>query len=256
MLCISKYSEMSKLKNPSCLSRRLGCLDNPSDLKTSHCTQWGINEHGSIYCHPNVASFMILHPLTADAVLKCQVITQHSPTCWSTGQFHPIPFSLPYCINCPLHLHFHPSLTGHVSVLDGVQHEHPALFSVLITAVLASAALWWPPPPHPWQHELGSSQCRASYRISNMVTVVNIHLNELSEDVMFHAPAGSGWWRRSPSLFASTQVSPAFLKFLTLPLTVVWYKVNYLPAGVRIWFWPNCGILVFGDMANFSSEIG
>ena len=25
---------------------------------------------------------------------------------------------LPYCINCPLHLHFHPSLTGHVSVLD------------------------------------------------------------------------------------------------------------------------------------------
>ena len=118
ILCLSKYSEMSKLKNPSRLSRRLGCLDNPSDLKTSHCTQWGINEHGSIYCHPNVASFMILHPLTADAVLKCQVITQHSPTCWSTGQFHPIPFSLPYCINCPLHLHFHPSLTGHMSVLD------------------------------------------------------------------------------------------------------------------------------------------
>ena len=56
-----------------------------------------------LYCHPNLASFMILHPLTADAVLKCQVITQHSPTCWSTGQFHPIPFSLPYCINCPLH---------------------------------------------------------------------------------------------------------------------------------------------------------
>ena len=25
---------------------------------------------------------------------------------------------LPYCINCPLHIHFHPSLTGHVSVLD------------------------------------------------------------------------------------------------------------------------------------------
>ena len=47
-----------------------------------------------------------------------------------------------------------------------------------------------------------------------------------------------------------------FFKFLTLPLTVVCYKVNYLPAGVRIWFWPNCGIRVFGDMANFSSEIG
>ena len=118
MLCISKYSEMSKLKNPSRLSRQLGCLDNLSDLKTSHFTQWGINEHGSIYCHPNVASFMILDPLIADAVLKCQVITQHSPTCWTTGQFHLIPFSLPYCINCPLHLHFHPSLTGHVSVLD------------------------------------------------------------------------------------------------------------------------------------------
>ena len=31
-----------------------------------------------------------------------------------------------------------------------------------------------------------------------------------------------------------------FLKFLTLPLTVVYYKMNYLPVGVRIWFWPNC----------------
>ena len=47
-----------------------------------------------------------------------------------------------------------------------------------------------------------------------------------------------------------------FLKFLTWPLTVVYYKVNYLPVGVRIWFWPNCRIRVFGDMANFSSEIG
>ena len=47
-----------------------------------------------------------------------------------------------------------------------------------------------------------------------------------------------------------------FFKFLTLPLTVVYYKVNYLPVGVRIWFWPNCRIQVFGDMVNFSSEIG
>ena len=47
-----------------------------------------------------------------------------------------------------------------------------------------------------------------------------------------------------------------FLKFLTWPLTVVYYKVNYLPVGVRIWFWPNCRIRVFGDMANYSSEIG
>ena len=83
-----------------------------------HSYVWNMNMVLYLYCHPNLASFMILHPLTADAVLKCQVITQHSPTCWSTGQFHPIPFSLPYCINCPLHLHFHPSLTGHVSVLD------------------------------------------------------------------------------------------------------------------------------------------
>ena len=142
MLCISKYSEMSKLKNPSRLSRRLGCLDNPSDLKTSHCTQWGINEHGSIYCHPNVASFMILHPLTADAVLKCQVITQHSPTCWSTGQFHPIPFSLPYCINCPLHLHFHPSLTGHVSVLDV---SFFSIFAINIQCPSFHWAIWLSP---------------------------------------------------------------------------------------------------------------
>ena len=46
-----------------------------------------------LYCHPNLVSFMILHPLTADAVLKCQVITRHSPTCCSTGQCHSIPFS-------------------------------------------------------------------------------------------------------------------------------------------------------------------
>ena len=47
-----------------------------------------------------------------------------------------------------------------------------------------------------------------------------------------------------------------FLKFLTWPLTVVYYKVNYLPVGVRIWFWPNCRIRVLGDTANFLSEIG
>ena len=35
-------------------------------------------------------------------------------------------------------------------------------------------------------------------------------------------------------------------------MTVVYYKVNYLPVGVRIWFWPNCWIRVFGDMAKFS----
>ena len=32
--------------------------------------------------------------------------------------------------------------------------------------------------------------------------------------------------------------------------------VNYLPVGIRIWFWVNCGGRVFGDTANFSSEIG
>ena len=31
---------------------------------------------------------------------------------------------------------------------------------------------------------------------------------------------------------------------------------SYLPAGVRIWFRANCGVRVFGDMANFPSEIG
>ena len=91
---------------------------------------------------------------------------------------------LPYCINCPLHLHFHPSLTGHVSVLDWVQHQHPALFSLLITGLFGLLVIRLTsrlsfdrtvvvvPPPHPWQCERGSPQCRASYRISNMVTVV------------------------------------------------------------------------------------
>ena len=95
-----------------------------------------------LYCHPNLASFMILHPLTADAVLKCQVITQHSPTWWSTGQFHPIPFSLPYCINCPLHLHFHPSLTGHVSVLDV---SFFSIFAINIQCPSFHWAIWLSP---------------------------------------------------------------------------------------------------------------
>ena len=46
-----------------------------------------------------------------------------------------------------------------------------------------------------------------------------------------------------------------FTRF-NLHMTVVCYKVNYLPVGIRIWFWPNCRIRVFGDMDNFSSEIG
>ena len=47
-----------------------------------------------------------------------------------------------------------------------------------------------------------------------------------------------------------------FLLYMTWHMTVVCYKVNYLPVGIRIWFWPNCRIRVFGDMAKFSSEIG
>ena len=39
-------------------------------------------------------------------------------------------------------------------------------------------------------------------------------------------------------------------------MRAVCYKVIYLPEGVRIWFRANCGGRVFGDMANFSSEIG
>ena len=66
-----------------------------------------------------------------------------------------------------------------------------------------------------------------------------------------HVRPGSG-----ARYFRAHRYPQHFFKFLTLPLTVVCYKVNYLPAGVRIWFWPNCGIRVFGDMANFSSEIG
>ena len=45
-------------------------------------------------------------------------------------------------------------------------------------------------------------------------------------------------------------------KFQTWQMTVVYYEVNYLPEGVRIWFHPNCRVGVFGDMANLSSEIG
>ena len=42
-----------------------------------------------------------------------------------------------------------------------------------------------------------------------------------------------------------------FLLYVTWSMTVVYYKVNYLPVAIRIWFWPNCRIRVFGDMANF-----
>ena len=58
------------------------------------------------------------------------------------------------------------------------------------------------------------------------------------------------------ALFICHTYPQHFLKFLTWPLTVVYYKVNYLPVGVRIWFWPNCRIRVLGDTANFLSEIG
>ena len=47
-----------------------------------------------------------------------------------------------------------------------------------------------------------------------------------------------------------------FFKFQTWQMTVIYYKVHYLPGGVRIRFHPNCRVGVFGDMANLSSEIG
>ena len=36
-----------------------------------------------------------------------------------------------------------------------------------------------------------------------------------------------------------------FLLYMTWPLTVVYYKVNFLPVGVRIWFQVSCGSQVF-----------
>ena len=36
-----------------------------------------------------------------------------------------------------------------------------------------------------------------------------------------------------------------FLLYMTWSMTVVWYKVNYLPVGIRIWFHPNCWVLGF-----------
>ena len=67
---------------------------------------------------------------------------------------------------------------------------------------------------------------------------------------------GSGKDRQGMALKAKglTHLSPG--NSLISDMTVVCYNVNYLPAGVRIWFWPNCRTRVFGDMANFSSEIG
>ena len=47
-----------------------------------------------------------------------------------------------------------------------------------------------------------------------------------------------------------------FLLNMTWPMIVVYYKVNYLPVGVRIWFHPNCRVGVFRDMVNFLNEIG
>ena len=56
----------------------------------------------------------------------------------------------------------------------------------------------------------------------------------------------------------STPIPRSFFDIwpMTWSMTVVYYKVNYLPVGVTIWFWPNCRIQVFGDTAKFSSEIG
>ena len=39
-------------------------------------------------------------------------------------------------------------------------------------------------------------------------------------------------------------------------MMAVCYKVDYLPVGVRILFWVNCGGRVIGVRAKFSSEIG
>ena len=39
-------------------------------------------------------------------------------------------------------------------------------------------------------------------------------------------------------------------------MMAVYYKVDYLPVGVKIWFQVNCGGRVFGVRAKLSSEIG
>ena len=61
---------------------------------------------------------------------------------------------------------------------------------------------------------------------------------------------------RSSEMKVSHTYPQHFFKFQTWQMTVVYYKVHYLPGGVRIWFRPNCRVGVFGDMANFASEIG
>ena len=102
---LSEYSvyqstPMSKLKNPSRLSRRLGCWDNPSGHKTCRCTQWRITGRRisvtflifsaqtetylenyewtwfniTISYHPSFASFITLHPFHWQ-LLQCQVFT-------------------------------------------------------------------------------------------------------------------------------------------------------------------------------------
>merc|ERR1712218_204686 len=45
-----------------------------------------------------------------------------------------------------------------------------------------------------------------------------------------------------------------FLLYMTWSMTVVYYKVNYLPVGVRIWFWPNCRVRVFGDRVKMAKN--
>ena len=67
----------------------------------------------------------------------------------------------------------------------------------------------------------------------------------------------SSLWHGTATRY-STPIPRSFFDIwpMTWSMTVVYYKVNYLPVGVTIWFWPNCRIRVFGDTANSISEIG
>ena len=128
MLC----TLMSKLKNPCRLSRRLGCWDNPSDPKTHHCIQWGINgrwgkvmflilsaksliwivmyehEHGSIFilhCHPNLAC--IIHSLTSiDSCCSAEVPSGHPPlpaaSLDNATPYHFLSLSQSQCLPCEM----------------------------------------------------------------------------------------------------------------------------------------------------------
>ena len=53
-----------------------------------------------------------------------------------------------------------------------------------------------------------------------------------------------------------SQLSPGIILMSGGPMMVAYYKVNYLPVGVRIRFRVNCGSRVFGVRANLSCEIG